>query len=120
MVVELSCRAGVTYRPFHSQRFGEIAFCAVSANEQVKGFGTRLMNHTKVTHSPGRRARPAALLQGLGIRDQGLTRYTKLCHRGDPKVGRTRVAASCGPSGWRLREHCPGQHSVINSLPWVT
>ena len=40
--------AGVTYRPFHSQRFGEIAFCAVSANEQVKGFGTRLMNYTKV------------------------------------------------------------------------
>ena len=42
-----SLPAGVTYRPFHGQRFGEIAFCAVSANEQVKGFGTRLMNHTK-------------------------------------------------------------------------
>ena len=26
---------------------GEIAFCAVSANEQVKGYGTRLMNHLK-------------------------------------------------------------------------
>ena len=40
---------GVTYRPFGPpQRFGEIAFCAVTANEQVKGFGTRLMNHTKV------------------------------------------------------------------------
>ncbi|KAK9831383.1 hypothetical protein WJX81_008254 [Elliptochloris bilobata] len=39
---------GVTYRPFGPpQRFGEIAFCAVTANEQVKGFGTRLMNHTK-------------------------------------------------------------------------
>ncbi len=30
------------------QGFGEIAFCAVTAMEQVKGFGTRLMNHTKV------------------------------------------------------------------------
>ena len=30
------------------QGFGEIAFCAVTANEQVKGFGTRLMNYTKV------------------------------------------------------------------------
>jgi hypothetical protein len=39
---------GITYRPFHQQRFGEIAFCAVTANEQVKGFGTRLMNFTKV------------------------------------------------------------------------
>ena len=40
---------GVIYRPFGPpQRFGEIAFCAVTANEQVKGFGTRLINHTKV------------------------------------------------------------------------
>lgn len=30
------------------QGFAEIAFCAVTANEQVKGFGTRLMNYTKV------------------------------------------------------------------------
>ena len=43
---------GITYRPFHQQRFGEIAFCAVTANEQVKGFGTRLMNFTKVTNLP--------------------------------------------------------------------
>jgi histone acetyltransferase len=45
------CKAvvgGITYRPFHQQDFGEIAFCAVTANEQVKGFGTRLMNYTKV------------------------------------------------------------------------
>jgi len=41
---------GITYRPFHQQRFGEIAFCAVTANEQVKGFGTRLMNFTKVLY----------------------------------------------------------------------
>ena len=42
---------GITYRPFHQQGFGEIAFCAVTANEQVKGFGTRLMNFTKVGSS---------------------------------------------------------------------
>lgn len=39
---------GITYRPFHAQGFGEIAFCAVTAIEQVKGFGARLMNFTKV------------------------------------------------------------------------
>lgn len=38
---------GITYRPFPKQRMGEIAFCAISANEQVKGYGTRLMNHIK-------------------------------------------------------------------------
>lgn len=38
---------GITYRPFHDQHFGEIAFCAVTAIEQVKGFGARLMNYTK-------------------------------------------------------------------------
>ena len=27
--------------------FGEIAFCAITADEQVKGYGTRLMNHLK-------------------------------------------------------------------------
>jgi len=29
------------------QGLGEIAFCAVAASKQVRGFGTRLMNHTK-------------------------------------------------------------------------
>lgn len=38
---------GITYRPYLSQRFGEIAFCAITADEQVKGYGTRLMNHLK-------------------------------------------------------------------------
>ncbi|GJN20617.1 hypothetical protein PR202_gb08015 [Eleusine coracana subsp. coracana] len=32
---------GITYRPYASQRFGEIAFCAITADEQVKGYGTR-------------------------------------------------------------------------------
>ncbi|XP_011026071.1 PREDICTED: histone acetyltransferase GCN5-like [Populus euphratica] len=38
---------GITYRPYTSQKFGEIAFCAITADEQVKGYGTRLMNHLK-------------------------------------------------------------------------
>ncbi|GJP52037.1 hypothetical protein CLOM_g11149 [Closterium sp. NIES-68] len=38
---------GITYRPYPSQRFGEIAFCAITATEQVRGYGTRLMNHLK-------------------------------------------------------------------------
>lgn len=38
---------GITYRAFHAQAFGEIAFCAVTSHEQVKGYGTRLMNQTK-------------------------------------------------------------------------
>lgn len=39
--------AGITYRPFHAQRFAEIAFCAVAQNLQVAGYGTRLMAWTK-------------------------------------------------------------------------
>ena len=43
------CGAGVCYRPYAAQRFGEIAFCAISGAEQVKGYGTLLLNHLK-TH----------------------------------------------------------------------
>ena len=38
---------GITYRLFGRQQLAEIAFCAVSAVEQVKGYGTRLMNKLK-------------------------------------------------------------------------
>lgn len=38
---------GICFRPFVSQRFAEIAFCAITSSEQVKGYGTRLMNHLK-------------------------------------------------------------------------
>eukprot|EP00967_Tisochrysis_lutea_P076948 scaffold104278_cov18-Tisochrysis_lutea.AAC.1 len=31
----------------HVQGLGEIAFCAITSSEQVKGFGARLMNYTK-------------------------------------------------------------------------
>ncbi|XKL59939.1 hypothetical protein PGB90_000955 [Kerria lacca] len=41
---------GICFRPFPTQGFTEIVFCAVSANEQVKGYGTHLMNHLKEYH----------------------------------------------------------------------
>lgn len=37
----------ICYRPVFEQRFAEIAFCAVNANYQVKGYGTKLMNLLK-------------------------------------------------------------------------
>lgn len=38
---------GVCYRPYIPQAFAEIAFLAVTSSEQVRGYGTRLMNHLK-------------------------------------------------------------------------
>lgn len=40
---------GICYRAYFDQRFGEIAFCAINGTEQVKGYGTILMNELK-TH----------------------------------------------------------------------
>ena len=41
---------GICFRMFPSQGFSEIVFCAVTSNEQVKGYGTHLMNHLKDFH----------------------------------------------------------------------
>uniref|UniRef100_A0A2K5F0S3 Histone acetyltransferase n=1 Tax=Aotus nancymaae TaxID=37293 RepID=A0A2K5F0S3_AOTNA len=41
---------GVCFRMFPSRGFTEIVFCAVTSNEQVKGYGTHLMNHLKEYH----------------------------------------------------------------------
>lgn len=38
---------GICFRTFASQGFIEIVFCAVTSSEQVKGYGTHLMNHLK-------------------------------------------------------------------------
>eukprot|EP00808_Paulinella_micropora_P020784 g37509.t1 len=38
---------GICIRPFHTQAFAEIVFCAIMSAEQVKGYGTRVMNHLK-------------------------------------------------------------------------
>lgn len=41
---------GICFRMFPDQGFTEIVFCAVTSNEQVKGYGTYLMNHLKDYH----------------------------------------------------------------------
>jgi len=38
---------GICYRPVFEQGIAEIAFCAITATEQVKGLGTRMMNELK-------------------------------------------------------------------------
>ncbi|KDN38459.1 Bromodomain-domain-containing protein [Tilletiaria anomala UBC 951] len=38
---------GITYRPFNHRCFAEIVFCAITSTEQVKGYGSHLMNHLK-------------------------------------------------------------------------
>lgn len=38
---------GICYRPFESRGFAEIVFCAVDSSEQVKGYGSHLMNALK-------------------------------------------------------------------------
>ncbi|KAI9042142.1 Histone acetyltransferase GCN5 [Aspergillus affinis] len=38
---------GITYRQFPDREFAEIVFCAVSADQQVKGYGAHLMAHLK-------------------------------------------------------------------------
>lgn len=38
---------GICYRPYKEQRFAEIAFLAINGTEQVRGYGTLLMNHLK-------------------------------------------------------------------------
>ncbi|KAH7393807.1 histone acetyltransferase GCN5 [Phaeosphaeria sp. MPI-PUGE-AT-0046c] len=38
---------GVTWREFRTQEFAEIVFCAVSSDQQVKGYGAHLMAHLK-------------------------------------------------------------------------
>lgn len=41
---------GICFRLFKKQGFSEIVFCAVTSNEQVKGYGTHMMNHLKDFH----------------------------------------------------------------------
>ncbi|EHK99241.1 putative Histone acetyltransferase GCN5 [Glarea lozoyensis 74030] len=39
--------AGISYREFRARKFAEIVFCAVSSDQQVKGYGAHLMAHLK-------------------------------------------------------------------------
>lgn len=41
---------GICFRMFPNQGFTEIVFLAITSNEQVKGYGTHLMNHLKDYH----------------------------------------------------------------------
>ncbi|KAF7953939.1 uncharacterized protein EAE97_001337 [Botrytis byssoidea] len=43
----LEVLGGITYRPFDDHEFAEIVFCAISSDQQVKGYGAHLMNHLK-------------------------------------------------------------------------
>ncbi|KAI0881990.1 histone acetyltransferase GCN5 [Annulohypoxylon maeteangense] len=38
---------GISFREFRDRRFAEIVFCAVSSDQQVKGYGAHLMAHLK-------------------------------------------------------------------------
>lgn len=38
---------GITFREFRDRKFVEIFFCAVSSDQQVKGYGAHLMAHLK-------------------------------------------------------------------------
>ncbi|KAH6900492.1 Bromodomain-containing protein [Thelonectria olida] len=38
---------GITIRPFKGRQFAEIVFCAISSDQQVKGYGAHLMSHLK-------------------------------------------------------------------------
>ena len=38
---------GITFRPFFDEDFAEIAFCAVSSQQQIRGFGAHVMAHVK-------------------------------------------------------------------------
>jgi histone acetyltransferase len=42
-----STYSGITYRPFKGRQFAEIVFCAISSDQQVKGYGAHLMSHLK-------------------------------------------------------------------------
>lgn len=38
---------GISYREFRDRKFAEIVFCAVSSDQQVKGYGAHIMAHLK-------------------------------------------------------------------------
>lgn len=47
LIKENQAIGGICFRPFASQGFTEIVFCAVTMSEQEKGYGSHLMNHLK-------------------------------------------------------------------------
>ena len=86
---------GITYRPFQEQRFAEIAFCAITATEQVRGYGTRLMNQTKEAA-----AKRDGCTRFLTYADNSAVGYFA-------KQGFTKVSCGCGCTArrsWRCGE----------------
>lgn len=75
---------GITYRLFAERTFCEIVFCAISSNEQVKGFGSALMNQLKeevrrVTNGQVRHYLTYADNYAIGyFKKQGFTRIVTL------------------------------------------
>ncbi|KAF2688333.1 histone acetyltransferase GCN5 [Lentithecium fluviatile CBS 122367] len=45
--IPLEVIGGITFREFPHRNFAEIVFCAVSSDQQVKGYGAHLMAHLK-------------------------------------------------------------------------
>lgn len=43
----LEVEGGIAIREFREREFAEIVFCAVSSDQQVKGYGAHLMAHLK-------------------------------------------------------------------------
>eukprot|EP00750_Incisomonas_marina_P021762 INCI4666.2.p1 GENE.INCI4666.2~~INCI4666.2.p1 ORF type:complete len:287 (-),score=57.94 INCI4666.2:665-1525(-) len=68
---------GISYRPFYEQEYAEIAFCAVTARQQIKGFGTLMMNHLK------EHVKPTGLRFFLTYADNFATEY--FCKQGFSK-----------------------------------
>lgn len=50
LVKDNSPIGGICFRTFATQGFTEIVFCAVTSSEQVKGYGTHMMNYLKDYH----------------------------------------------------------------------
>ncbi|KAK3102202.1 hypothetical protein FSP39_009584 [Pinctada imbricata] len=50
LIKDMKVIGGICFRMFPTQGFTEIVFCAVTSNEQVKGYGTHMMNHLKDYH----------------------------------------------------------------------
>lgn len=68
----------ITYRPFEQVFFAEIVFCAIASSEQVKGYGTLLMQRLKdhlVRHTAIRRCVTYADNFAIGyFQKQGFTK----------------------------------------------
>ncbi|CRG85934.1 hypothetical protein PISL3812_02937 [Talaromyces islandicus] len=45
--MSLEVIGGISFREFRNRKFAEIVFCAVSSEQQVKGYGSHLMAHLK-------------------------------------------------------------------------